>query len=399
MINRKVVTLLLLAAAMFLIATNVQAALLFLVSASLIGLVAVSYVVPLFVTRRLAVSRRLPTEAFEGMPVAIQSEITNRGRLPRFLIRIEDQLAMGGGGTVIWLPGGASRLITYETVLPRGIYAQAGLTTGSGAPFGVWNRKLATEAGAGITIYPAYEEIPTFPLLEAMSSPSETVHERRSAGSGYDYLGIRDYRRGDSMRSVHWRSSARRGELVVKEFEEEIATPVSIVIDLKAGTHAGRAGDSSLDAAARTAATLANYCLKAGHPLRLFAQDKEAVVKIERPGFYPALEWMAGLEANGRLDAAGLVEEAIPFISQRSTVILIATSQRADWADISAVVQARRARLIVVLIDARSYGDETAPSLEAIAEEMVGARATFYGLKKGQDVRECLREPLNVTGR
>ena len=201
------------------------------------------------------------------------------------------------------------------------------------------------------------------------------------------------------MRAVHWRSSARRGELVVKEFEEEIATPVSLLIDLKAGTPAGRAGDSSLDAAARVAATLANYCLKAGHPLRLFAQDKEAVTKIERPGFYPALEWLAGLEARGLLDAAGLVEEAIPFIGQRSTVVMIATSQKTDWADISAAVQARRARLIVVLIDAASYGSKAAPSLEAVASEMAGARVTFYGLKKGQDVRECLREPLNVTGR
>ncbi len=399
MINRKVVTLLLLAVAMFLIATNVQAALLFLISASLTGLVVISYIVPFLVTSRLAMVRRQPAEAFEGMPVAIRSEILNRGRLPRFLIKIEDQLARGGGGAVVWLPGGASRTVTYETSLPRGIYTKANLAAGSGAPFGVWFRKLTADAHAGITVYPAYEEIRTFPILEAMSSPSETVHERRSAGSGYDYLGIREYRRGDSMRAVHWRSSARRGELVVKEFEEEIATPVSLIIDLKAGTTVGRAGDDSLDAAARIAATLANYCLKAGHPLRLFAQDKGDVVKIERPGFFPALEWLAGLKADGRQDAGALVEEVIPFIGQRSTVILIATSQKADWAGISTVVQARRARLIVVLIDARSYGKKSTPSLTTIAGKMAGARATLYGLKKGQDVRECLREPLNVTGR
>ncbi|MFA5867177.1 MAG: DUF58 domain-containing protein [Actinomycetota bacterium] len=399
MINRKVITLLLLALAMFLIATNVQAALLFLISASLIGLVVISYAVPILVTSRLTTVRKMPAESFEGMPVVIRSEVSNRGWLPRFLLKVEDQLARGGGGTVVWLPGGASRAVTYETALPRGVYTKAGLAADSGAPFGVWHRRVSNEATAGITIYPAYEEIPTFPILEPMSSPSETVHERRSAGSGYDYLGIREYRRGDSMRAVHWRSSARRGELVVKEFEEEIATPVSIVIDLKAGTAAGRAGDDSLDAAARVAATLANYCLKAGHPLRLFAQDKEAVAKIERPGFFPTLEWLAGLKANGRLDAAALVEEAIPFIGQRSTVILIATSQKADWADISAAVQARRARLIVVLVDARSYGDKVSPTLEEISGEMAGARATLYGLMKGQDVKECLREPLNVTGR
>jgi uncharacterized protein (DUF58 family) len=355
--------------------------------------------IPIFLNRNLSAARHVASETFEGEPVTVSAEVFNHGRLPRFLIKVEDNLARGEGGAIVWLPRGESRRVSYETALPRGIYHKAGLTLSSGAPFGVWYRKRTTEAGAGLTVYPIFEEIPTFPILEALSSPSETVHERRSAGTGYDYLGIRDYRPGDSLRAVHWRSSARRGELVVKEFEEEIATPVSLLIDLKDGTPAGRAGDSSLDAAARVAATLANYCLKAGHPLRLFAQDKESVAKIERPGFYPALEWLAGLEANGSLDAAQLVEEAIPFIGQRTTAVLIATSQATDWADISAAVQARRARLIVVLIDAASYGNQNAPSLEDVASEMAGARVTFYGLKKGQDIRECLREPLNVTGK
>lgn len=399
MINRRVVTLLLLALSMFLIATNAQASLLFLVSAVLVGLVAVSYLVPLVTARRVTVSRHAPDEAFEGFPVEIKADVVNRGRGPRFLITVEDDLARGGGGTVAWLPGGASRSVSYETVLPRGVYVTAGLTAGTGAPFGVWRKKITENAGAGLIVYPKYEEISTFPLLEAMSSPYETVHERRSAGSGFDYLGTREYRRGDSMRVVHWRSSARRGELVVKEFEEEISTPVTILIDRKAGSEKGPAGDSTLDAAARVAATLANYCLKAGHPLRLFSQEKTDLVKIERPGFYPALEWMAGLKADGQRNAAELVEEIALYINQRSTVILIATSQNAAWAEIAATVQARRARFIVVLVDARSYGDRSAPPLMDIVGEMAGERVTFYGLGKGQDVRECLREPLSVTGK
>lgn len=399
MINRSVVILLLLAMAMFLIATNVQAGLLYMVSAALAGLVAVSYLVPLSTVRRLSVTRHSPDEAFEGVPVAIKTDVVNHGRIPRFLITVEDNLARGGGGTIVWLPGGAARSIVYDTVLPRGIYATAGLSAGTGAPFGIWSKKKREDAGAGLIVYPKYEEISTFPLLEAMSSPFETVHERRGVGSGFDYLGTREYRRGDSMRVVHWRSSARRGELVVKEFEEEKSTPVSIVIDRALGSEKGPTGDSTLDAAARATATLANYCLKAGHPLRIFSQDKTDLAKIERPGFYPTLEWLAGLKADGQLDAAGLVEETALYINQRSTVIMIATSQNTAWAEIAATVQARRARFIVVLVDARSYGETSAPSIMDIAGEMAGERVTIYGIEKGQDIRECLKEPLSVTGR
>jgi uncharacterized protein (DUF58 family) len=399
MINRKVVMLLLLALAMFLIATNVQAGLLFLVSAALVGLIIVSYLVPLITTRRLSITRHAPDEAFEGIPVVIRAEVVNHGRVPRFLINVEDVLARGGGGTVVWLPRAATRSVTYETALPRGVYSTAELTAGTRAPFGVWSRTKKVDAGAGLIVYPRYEEISTFPLLEAMSSPFETVHERRSPGTGFDYLGTREYRRGDSMRVVHWRSSARRGELVVKEFEEELSTPVSILIDRSVGSEKGPAGDSTFDAAARITATLANYCLKAGHPLRLFSQDKNDFIKVERPGFYPTLEWLAGLRADGQRNVADLVEETTLYISHRSTVILIATSQTAAWAEIAAAVQARRARFIVVLVDAQSYGDKVAPSLADIAEEIAGERVTFYAYEKGQDVRDCLREPLNVTGR
>ena len=94
-----------------------------------------------------------------------------------------------------------------------------------------------------------------------------------------------------------------------------------------------------------------------------------------------------------------MVDEAIPDVYQRSTVIIIATAQQADWPALAAAVQARRARLIVALVDARSYGDIAVPSLEEIADELAGARVTLYGLKKGQEIRECLKEPLSVTGR
>ncbi len=399
MVNAKVVTLLGLALAFFLIATNVQAGLLYLVSASLIGLVIVSYGTPTFVLRGLRLSRLLPAEVFEGTPVSIKTTVLNTGRLSRFLVKVEDEIANGSGGVCTWLPGGGQETLVYDAFLPRGVFPTAPLTVVSGTPFGIWHKKRSIDTGAGITVFPAYEEISTFPLLEAMSSPSETVHERRSAGFGYDYLGIREYRRGDSMRVVHWRSSAKRGELVVKEFEEEFSTPVSLLIDLKSGSVYGPAGESTLDATARVAATLANYCLKAGHPLRIFASGRDGLIMVERPSFYPVLEWLAGLQADGRLEVDDLVEESIQHISQRSTVVLITNTQEADWAGLAAAAQARRARLIIILIDTKSFGESKAPRLADIAGSLPGARVTFYGLRKGQDIRECLREPLNVTGK
>ena len=248
---------------------------------------------------------------------------------------------------------------------------------------------------------PAYEDIPTFPLLEALSSPAETLHERRSPGTGYDYLGVREYRQGDSLRVVHWKSSARRGELVVKEFGTEISSPVAVVIDRS--LNCGLPGESCLDAAARIAASVANYCLKAGHPLQLFTQGDSDLRRLIRPRFTEALEWLAAVSESSIENLDSLVEKAAFDFQTRSTAIIITPAQAADWSGIADIGREKHVRLIVILLDAESFSDTKRASartsfLETTVASLTKKRITVYGFRKGESIRTCLREPLSATG-
>ena len=398
LVNRKVFTLLALAVAMFLIATNVQAGLLYLVSSGIVGLIIVSYLIPLWSVRSLSVMRRAPVEAFENTPVALEAVVHNQGRWPRALIAVRDGLVPLARPVTGWVPGRGEATLSYEGALPRGVYREAPLTITCAAPFGVWTAHRDLVAPAGLTVFPLYEDIPTLPILEAMSSPAETLHERRSAGAGYDYLGIRDYRRGDSLRVVHWRSSARRGELVVKEFEEEIAAPVTVVIATSG--IAGTAGNTTLDAAARLAATIANYCLNAGHPLQLLSWNPVGgLISLDRPALPQTLEWLASLQPAPAGTPEKLAEEAAARLAQRSTVILVTPSTAADWAGVAATIQARRARLLTVLIDRESFGGrgEENGGLTEVADRLAEARSTVYTYRKDESLRSCLSDSWRVT--
>jgi uncharacterized protein (DUF58 family) len=398
LVNRKVITLLALALAMFLIATNVQAGLLYLVSSGIMGLTVISYLIPLWSVRGITVVRRAPAQIFENTPAAMEAAITNHGRWPRALVAVKDSLAPAANPAAPWVPGRRETVLPYAAVLARGVYREAMLIITCAAPFGVWTARRATKAAADITVFPLYEDIPTLPILEAMSSPAETLHERRSAGAGYDYLGIRDYRRGDSLRVVHWRSSARRGELVVKEFEEEISSPVTLVV--AASDVTGETGNNTLDAAARLAATIANYCLRAGHPLQLVGWNAVGgLISLDRPGLPQTLEWLAGLQPAPAGTPEKLAEETALRVAPRSTVILITPSVSADWRAIASALQTRRVRLLTVLIDRQSFGGRPEPGGAAndVADRLTEARSTVYTYRKDESLRACLSDSWRAT--
>src|SRR5207244_7518688 len=118
---------------------------------------------------------------------------------------------------------------------------------------------------------------------EAREVESATAAPR--AGSGNELFGIREYRRGDSLRRIHWRSSARRGELVVREYEPPGVRTLHIVVDPAPPT------DEVADQIARIAASEACDCVKDGGRVVISAPGLEPT--REERDVWPLLEWLA----------------------------------------------------------------------------------------------------------
>jgi uncharacterized protein (DUF58 family) len=118
------------------------------------------------------------------------------------------------------------------------------------------------------------------------------------AGSGTEMFGVREYRPGDPLRRIHWRSSARRGELVVREYEPPGVQTLGIFCDPDPAT------PEVADQIARLAASEAWDCIRGGGRVILWAPGQEPSRPTEARSFWALLEWLARYPTAGTSEPA-----------------------------------------------------------------------------------------------
>lgn len=121
------------------------------------------------------------------------------------------------------------RTVGALPALPRGVYPLHRAFVYSTYPLGLARARRAVEAPTELVVYPRPADLP-----EARSGGELVAHLSGDLGgvAGADQpSGLREFRDGDELRSVHWRASARRGTLVVKEWEGDAARGLEVVLD------------------------------------------------------------------------------------------------------------------------------------------------------------------------
>ena len=324
---------------LFAVGTNVQAGWVLAIAALLFGLMLVGLALPYGALNGIDVERVVPPSASEGAPVDIGLRVTNGGSRTRVLIGINDEFCGTGSAVVGLIAPGQSRVYRSQREgARRGVYEQGPCTLVSGAPFGVMRATKSTQPTSRIVVTPRTYDVDIVRFLGAGAVPT-------AAAIG-DVSSVRDYRPGDPLRHVHWRSVARHGRLVVREFDDHRDADVLV------GAEVGDDRDVA-DAIARIACSLAVPLLRDG---------EVALISAARPAGDRArstetvLEWGARLEP-GPLDIANTAIEA------RAVVIVCApTSRIVEGAE----QLAARQPVTVVLV-----GDGT----ERVAARLRGAGA------------------------
>jgi uncharacterized protein (DUF58 family) len=244
-------------------AVNTGNNLLYLLSSMLLALVVVSGILSEAVIRRLRVTSVFPEEIQAGRPALLGATVTNLKRwVPSYSITLE---VLDGGRAVrfIYLPrisAGDARLVTWEATLPRrGRHRLGGLRVTTRFPFGIFLKAGQPTLREEVLVFPAVSPVPTY-LLHRSSVGGAVAARRRGRGS--DLHNLRDYRAGDDLRLVHWKSSAKTGTLTVRELEAETTLDTRIVIE-------GGGDSARLEETIREAASLAVHLLRAGAQLEL----------------------------------------------------------------------------------------------------------------------------------
>jgi uncharacterized protein (DUF58 family) len=279
------------ALALFLVGTNVQAGWVLVIAALLLGVLVLGAILPARGFRGLVVARRVPRTATAGQRVPVTISVTNTGSRSRPLISIDDDFCGRATAVVdVIRPREARDYSSRRTGARRGVHAGGECRVSSGAPFGVAVAKRRFAVSSPIVVYPRTFDAPATQMLG--------LGTWRAPAPVGDTSSVRDYVRGDPLRHVHWRSSARRGELMVREFDAEKRAEVTVAAEAPADADAA-------DAVATIACSLGLSFLASGE-VRLVAPGEPTVRVRDRESL---LEWGARLHATGAsfgpsLDAA-----------------------------------------------------------------------------------------------
>ncbi len=256
---------------------------------------------------------RVPTLAgHQGESVPIRLRLRNDSKLPKLGLSVQDRLPSGlaalpDAPLPLTLPPGAEETMEYRLQMKRrGAHQIPGVKLMGTDLLGIAPAEGTALAAAEVLVYPRIVELPQMALPPSRGGGQAMQEAAFRQGEGSSFFGIREYRPGDPLRHVHWRTAARLGKLAVIEWEAEESTDVLIAIETRAGSEKALPEGSTLDVAAGLAASLAAKVLRNGDSVRLLAPG----VAEWRPGAERGMDSLpAMLTALARMRA--LAEESI----------------------------------------------------------------------------------------
>lgn len=226
------------------------------------------------------------------------------------------------------VPAGERRRVT-TTLRPtrRGDRRAYRVTIRSVGPLGLAARQGSHDVPWTVRALPPFTSRKHLPAKLARLRELDGRTAVRVRGAGTEFDSLRDYVAGDDVRSIDWRATARRHNVVVRTWRPERDRHILLVLDT-GRTSAGRVGDAPrLDAALDAALLLAALATRAGDRVDLLAYDRRVRARVEgaaAAGLLPALvNAMAPLDAElVELDAGGLVAAVLTRVSRRSLIVL-----------------------------------------------------------------------------
>jgi uncharacterized protein (DUF58 family) len=233
--------------------------LLFLLLGAMLGFITLSGWLSEQVIRRLEVRRRPPRGVTAGRPARIAYEVRNlKRRLPSFAVEITEAGRDGHAWVHAVEPGATAHARAEVTFPRRGVYPLETLTLATSFPFGLFRKERDVELPGEAVVWPRHDRPvrEPRPAGERVRRAGETF--AGAAGSRGEYRSLRPYRPGDDPRDVHWKTTARLGAPVVREYERDRAQALWICLELR------WPGGDAAEAACETAASLASDAARRG---------------------------------------------------------------------------------------------------------------------------------------
>ncbi len=334
---------------------------------------------------RLACAREVtPPRVAVDQEARVVLRLDNLARLPTGLLLVEDQVPASLGARPRFVldrvePQGHRSVAYAVRAGARGRYPVGPLRLRLADPFGLCELRRSFSAQDVVTVTPVVLPLP-HTGLGGESSGSGASRARSLAAAGDDDVTTREYRHGDPLHRVHWRSTARYGELVVRREEQPWQARATLLLDARARAHRGAGSHpstSSLEAAVSVAASVGVHLARAGYQLQVSTQDGPLL-----RGGGPGGRDLAAQETEGPLlDALAVLEPGqgpgvggmVAALRGTSDALLVAVLGGLEPHEAAELARRRpgRGTAVAVLLDVGTWAGQ--PSAGAAPSGTAGA--------------------------
>lgn len=390
----------------------------YLLTYLLVTILLLSFLWALSATRGLRLSRYTRTSRAQvGRPLEEHFSLRNTSWLPKLWVVVRDDSDLPGYR--------ASRVISnlkphqeYGWTVRilcerRGRFRLGPMVIYSTDPLGLFEFRRELPQTSSIVVYPATVPVQSFPH-PAGYLPGGDALRRRTHHITTNAAGVREYVPGDSLNRIHWLSTARLNELIVKEFELDPMANVWIFLDMERSVHYNERVDgaeltarerqpwwtrveqlrlepSTEEYSVTVAASVAEFFIRRRRTVGLVAYgQRREVLQADRDErqLGKVLDTLAALRAEGKIPFSEVLSAEGGRLTRGTIVVAISPSVREEWVETALFLDHAGLCVVTILVDAASFGGPFGADL--LRERLLATGTPAILLRNGDSLKDVL---------
>ena len=334
---------------------------------ALLSVLTISFVwlILVYFGKSFHLQRKITLKIEEDDTLEIVLEIKNESFLPIFDVVLEDHLSCANPEErqkfimLDFLSSNSASKLTYHCLCPqRGRYEIGPLTAYFFDPLGLFYFKQTYLVYSELYVYPRTFNIHKFPALNKGTSPWQGVETSRVSGDDDEFYGVREYKRGDPLKKIHWMVSARKNQLIVKEFQRQSFFRATILFNLEKEDNLGEGKESVGEYTIKIVASIAKYLINLGVSIEVISHAGEVVHIPFNKGaehLEEILKFLTIAQAESRITLLELFATFQRNILEDSSLIVVMTDKNKAFLPAMLSLGVRNVSLVPIFLISSTF--------------------------------------------
>lgn len=344
------------------------------------------------INMRASVNR--PTGPFSvGDTLSERIVIQNPKGAPKSWVEVEDNTTLPDVAfqevTSFGLMVTFKRVDMEARLTQRGEYDLGPLVIRASDPFNLFPRDIEFEGIDKVLVYPQVLPLPDLASSRILLSDGHSRRQRMNVLST-DVASVRQYADGDPIGRIHWLTTARTGELMVKQFDQGSAGEMWVLFDQHADAQAGSGKESTDEYGATIAASVIDKYTRTFTEVGYVAYGSSSMIATpEHTASHREniMRHIASSRPTGNVDIIQALAALDRDLFVSSTLVVVTAANDGAWIDALGTLQRRGVQVICIVLDRASFGGE---ANQSVIPRLSMAGVATYRVYRGDDIADAL---------